>query len=55
MEKGYDFLFWAYNVIWIAIAGYVTFLFVRLGRVRDRIERLERRLAQGGAPKSGGA
>lgn len=45
MEKGYDFLFWAYNVIWIAIAGYVVFLMVRLGRVRDRLDRLEKRLS----------
>ncbi len=55
MDKGYNFLFWAYNIIWIAIAGYVTFLLVRLRRVRDRIDRLERRLAEGGAPKAGGS
>ncbi len=53
MEKGYDFLFWAYNIIWLAIAGYVTFLLVRLSRVRDRIDRIERKLAAGGAPKAG--
>jgi CcmD family protein len=51
VEKGYDFLFWAYNVIWIAIAAYVTFLVLRLGRVRDRLDRLERRLQ---APASAG-
>jgi CcmD family protein len=50
VEKGYDFLFWAYNVIWLAIAGYVTFLMVRLGRVRERLDRLERKLS--GAPRS---
>jgi CcmD family protein len=42
--NGCDFLFWAYNVVWIAIAAYVASLMVRLGRVRDRVERLERRL-----------
>ncbi len=55
MDKGYGFLFWAYNIVWIAIAGYITFLVVRLARLRDRIERLERKLAGGGAPKAGGA
>ncbi len=55
MEKGYSFLFWAYNIIWLAIAGYITFLVVRLGRVRSRLDRLERRLAGGGGPKTGGA
>jgi len=53
VDKGYDFLFWAYNVIWIAIAGYVAFLMVRLGRVRDRLDRLERRISgSGAAPKA---
>jgi CcmD family protein len=50
VDKGYDFLFWAYNVIWIAIAGYVAFLMVRLGRVRDRLDRIERKLA--GEPRA---
>ncbi len=45
MEKGYDFLFWAYNVVWIAIVAYVAFLAVRLGRIRDRIEKIEKKLA----------
>jgi len=51
VDKGYDFLFWAYNVVWIAIAAYVAFVMVRLGRVRDRLDRLERRLAAGGSGK----
>ncbi len=55
MDKGYSFLFWAYNIIWIAIAAYITFLLVRLGKLRDRIERLERRLAGGDTAKTGGA
>ncbi len=44
MERGYDFLFWAYNVIWIAIAAYGVFLTVRLARVGRRLDRLEKRL-----------
>ncbi len=36
------FLFWAYNVVWAMIAGYVVFLVVRLGRVGRRLDRLER-------------
>lgn len=49
--KSYSFLFWAYNVVWIGIAAYVTILLVRLGRVGARLERLERRF---GAPAEGG-
>jgi CcmD family protein len=48
MEKGYEFLFWAYNVVWIAIAGYVAFLVIRLGQVRGRLETIERKLAAAG-------
>ena len=39
--KNYGFLFWAYAVIWIGIAGYVAFLGVRLRKVSDRLDRLE--------------
>jgi CcmD family protein len=52
MDQACSFLFWAYNVVWIAIAAYVAFLMVRLGRVRDRLDRLERRLA-GSDPAAG--
>ncbi len=48
MEKGYEFLFWAYNVVWIAIAGYIAFLVVRLGQVSGRLEKIERKLAATG-------
>ena len=55
MEKSYNFLFWAYNVVWIAIAGYVAFLATRLGKVKDRIDRLERRLGAAAGQKSNGS
>ena len=40
--NSYSFLFWAYNVVWGAIAAYVLFLSIRLRRVGRRLERLER-------------
>ncbi len=42
--KSYAFLFWAYNVIWIALAGYLLFMMVRLGRVARRLDAVERAL-----------
>jgi len=42
--KSYAFLFWAYNVIWIALAGYLLFLMLRLRGVTRRIEGVERAL-----------
>ena len=40
--NSYNFLFWAYNVVWAAIAAYVLFLGIRLQRVGRRLDRLER-------------
>lgn len=45
--KSYSFLFWGYNVVWIGIAGYVAFLFIRLKRLHARVGRLEQRLGSG--------
>jgi CcmD family protein len=42
--KSYEFLFWAYNVVWLGIAGFLLFLILRLRRVNDRLERLEREI-----------
>ena len=42
--KSYNFLFWAYNVIWIGLGVYVGLLLVRLNRTRRRVERLEQRV-----------
>jgi CcmD family protein len=40
--KSYAFLFWAYNVVWLGLAGYLVWLIVRLRRVDRRIAALER-------------
>ena len=45
--KSYPFLYWAYNIIWTGIAAYLVFLMVRLKRVRERLESVERRLGRG--------
>ena len=42
--KSYDFLFWAYNVIWLVIAGYLLLMVMRMRRIDDRLGRLEREL-----------
>ena len=42
--KSYAFLFWAYNVIWLALAAYVLFLLLRLRRTSRRLDGLERAL-----------
>ncbi len=42
--KSYNFLFWAYNVIWLGLAVYLGLLFARLQRTRKRVERLEQQL-----------
>ena len=42
--KSYAFLFWAYNVIWLLLAGFLLFVLVRLGRVRRRLDAVERAL-----------
>ena len=42
--RSYSFLFWAYNVIWLALAGYLLFLVVRLGRLGRRLDGVERAL-----------
>ena len=42
--KSYSFLFWAYNVIWILLAGYVAFVMARISKVGKRIEAMERAL-----------
>lgn len=50
--KSYEFLFWAYNVVWLGIAGFLFFLIVRLRRVNERLERLEREIADHGSGRS---
>ena len=40
--KSYACRFWAYNTIWLALAGYLLFLLLRLRRVERSLERVER-------------
>ena len=40
--QSYTFLFWAYNVVWIAIAGYMLYTFLKVRRVDRRLDVLER-------------
>ena len=42
--KSYSFLFWAYNVIWLLLSGFLLFVLVRLGRVVRRLDAVERAL-----------
>jgi len=44
--KSYTFLFWAYAVVWVGIAGYLLAVFARIRRVDRRLDTLERELAQ---------
>ncbi len=52
--KSYSFLFWGTNVVWLGIAAYVGYLFVRVRAVDVRLERLERRLSGGERELSAG-
>ncbi len=42
--KSYVFLFWAYNAIWLALAGYLLFLLLRVSRVERSLDGLQRAL-----------
>ncbi len=42
--RSYDFLFWAYNIIWAALAGYILMTFLRVRRVESRLDGLEREM-----------
>ena len=39
--KSYGFLFWAYAVVWLGLAGYLFYLFRRIRKVEERIRRLD--------------
>jgi len=39
--KSYEFLFWAYNVIWLGLAGFLLYVFIRTRRVDRRLGRHE--------------
>ena len=40
--RNFDILFWTYNVIWLGIGRYLTFLAQRSKTVGERLERLEK-------------
>jgi len=42
--KSYAFLFWAYNAIWLGLAGYLLFLVLRLSRLERSLNGVERAL-----------
>ena len=46
--KNYAFLFWAYNVIWLGLAGYVWLVFARIRRLDRQVTELERELERRG-------
>ena len=44
--KSYEFLFWAYNVIWVGIAVFLGILFAGLRRTSRRLDGIERELGR---------
>ncbi|HET6373439.1 MAG TPA: CcmD family protein [Candidatus Polarisedimenticolia bacterium] len=40
METHFPYLFWAYNIIWLLIGGYVLTLGLRQRGIRRQIDRL---------------
>ncbi len=42
----YTFLFWAYTIIWILFAAYVTLLLIKLNRLDKDVKRLEKKLSE---------
>ena len=46
--RSYVFLFWAYNVIWLVLAGFLFFMLLRVRRAERKLERVERELQRGG-------
>ena len=46
MEQHFPFLFWAYNIIWALIAGYLLMLGLRQRRIKREIDRLKESLKE---------
>lgn len=44
--KSYDFLFWAYNVIWAGLAVWILVVFNRVRRIDRRLDGMEREIAR---------
>jgi CcmD family protein len=45
--KNLNYLFWAYTLIWIVLAGYLLSLSVRLRALSSQVRRLKARLHPG--------
>lgn len=45
MIQNFQFLFWAYNIIWILIAAYLGVIFARQRAIRRQIDELKSRLS----------
>ncbi|HEU5182734.1 MAG TPA: CcmD family protein [Candidatus Polarisedimenticolia bacterium] len=44
--KNLNYLFWAYTIIWVALAAYILTLSVRLRAVSSQLRRLKDRLPE---------
>jgi CcmD family protein len=45
MIQNFNFLFWAYNIIWLLIAAYLGVIYARQRAIRRQIEELKARLS----------
>jgi len=43
--KNFEFLFWAYNSVWLLLAAYVSYVLFRLDRAERQVQRLEEKLS----------
>jgi CcmD family protein len=46
VEQHFPYLFWAYNIIWTLIAGYLLMLGLRQRRIKREIDRLKESLKE---------
>lgn len=44
--KTIGYLFWAYNVIWLCLVGFLGLQFVRLRRTHRRLDRIEQQMGR---------
>jgi len=43
--RNFEFLFWAYNSVWLLLAAYVSYVLFRLDRAERQVQRLEEKLS----------
>lgn len=41
--KNFEFLFWAYNTVWILLVAYISYVLSRLAKAEREMKRLEER------------